>query len=150
MEYTIGILQKYSYLALQLYDAIKNSILQNTIMSMKTIKYIGIIACCALLPSLVQAQNKETEKEKAALKVTKYTVMEKFEPNFVTSPKERIRLKRARIALVKKQRSIIDTLDVSERKRRRLLRDLYNNPFSDRLSRNVIVETEFSDEDQED
>ncbi|MGI9552772.1 MAG: hypothetical protein ACR2MT_16325 [Aurantibacter sp.] len=67
-------------------------------------------------------------------------LMYKFEPDFLTTVEQRK-------AEIKRTRAILDTLDISERKRKRLLRDLYKNGISDRLSKALLVETKFEDED---
>lgn len=66
-------------------------------------------------------------------------LMFKFEPEFLTS----LEIRREKI---KKTRAIIDTLDISDRKRRRLLKDLYKNGISERLSKALVAETKFEDE----
>ena len=71
------------------------------------------------------------------LKVKKYTVLAQYEDQLVLSAEERLQLKRERRDLLKKRREIIDTLDISERRRRRLLKELYRSPFSDRWDRLV-------------
>jgi len=43
-------------------------------------------------------------------------------------------------------RAVIDTLTISDRKRKRLLKDLYKNGITERLSKVLLVETEFEDE----
>ncbi len=42
-------------------------------------------------------------------------------------------------------KQIIDTLDISENKRKKLLKDLYKNGFSKRLSKALITDTGFED-----
>ena len=68
-------------------------------------------------------------------------ILTKFEPDFQESNKERM-------AEIRRKRSILDTLDISERKRRRLLKDLYKNRISERLSKALLADTEFEDIDQ--
>ena len=65
-------------------------------------------------------------------------ILTKFEPDFLQSNEERM-------AEIRHKRSILDTLDISERKRRRLLKDLYKNLDSERLSKALWVDTEFED-----
>ncbi|CAZ98514.1 hypothetical protein Q4603_09685 [Zobellia galactanivorans] len=98
-----------------------------------------ITACVCMYAGGVSAQEKPAE-------VTKYTVMERFEPELILSAKEREQLKEERIAEVKRRREILDTLSISERKRERLLQDLIKDPFSNRLSR-TMAEIEFEDEE---
>lgn len=81
------------------------------------------------------------------IKVKKRTIMEQYEPDMVLPAAERIRLKEERWATIIKGRSILDTMDISARKRRKLIKELYRQPFSERLSK-AIVDTGFSDESE--
>jgi len=65
-----------------------------------------------------------------------------FEPDFEDQNAKR----KAEIAHT---RSIIDTLDVSERKRLKLLRDLYKNGVSKRLQKALLVENNYEDFENE-
>jgi len=65
-------------------------------------------------------------------------LLTKFEPGFQESNEERM-------AEIRRKRAILDTLDISERKRRRLLKDLYKNQISERLSKALLADTEFED-----
>lgn len=83
----------------------------------------------------------ESPKNVAAPKATEEEegpIMFKFEPDFVYQNERR----KAEIALT---RSIIDTLDISERKRLKLLRDLYKNGVSKRLQKAILVENTYED-----
>jgi len=101
----------------------------------------------ALAKEVLLEKNKEYQKESISnIKITKYTVMSKFEPDYVTPAEERIEQKRHRIVETYRKKNILDTLNISERKRKKLLQDLRNSPFSDRLSKSVIVNTKFEDE----
>jgi len=83
---------------------------------------------------------------KSGPKIKKHTVLEQYESDLVLSAEDRLQLKKERIATIKKRKGIIDTLDISERQRRRLLKELYRTPFSDRWEK-VIAEIEFEDEE---
>lgn len=65
-------------------------------------------------------------------------IMFMFEPDFENVNEKR----KAEIAQTK---SIIDTLDVSERKRVKLLRDLYKNGVSKRLQKALLAENNYED-----
>ena len=56
--------------------------------------------------------------------------MEQYEPEMILTVDDRIRLKKERIATIQKRRRIIDTLDISDRRKRRLLKELYRTPHS--------------------
>ena len=62
--------------------------------------------------------------------VKKYTIMERFEPELILTATEREKLKAERFAAIQTKMSILDTLDISERKREKLINDLIENPFS--------------------
>lgn len=62
----------------------------------------------------------------------------KFEPDFVNQNEKR----KAEIATAK---SIIDTLQISERRRLKLIRDLYKNGISKRLQKALLVENNYED-----
>jgi hypothetical protein len=70
----------------------------------------------------------ETPKPKVRI----HTVMERYEPGFVLPAEERLRLKVQRREAVENRTAVIDTLDIPERKRRKLLRELYRTPFTDK------------------
>lgn len=98
-----------------------------------------------LIPSCLSAQDNFKNSDTKEVKVQKYTVMEKFEPELVIPVDERKRLKIERRELVAHRRSILDTLNISDRRRQRLLRDLNKNPFSDKVNRK-FAEIEFEDD----
>ncbi|WP_158657197.1 hypothetical protein [Maribacter cobaltidurans] len=100
-----------------------------------------ILACtlCGIL--MVSAQDKETK----TILVQKHTIMDQFAPELVTPVSERLELKQQRIAHQRNTRKILDTLDISERKRRRLLKELQRSPFSERLDKIIMAETHFED-----
>lgn len=91
--------------------------------------------------ALVSAQAQESPKKSDSPKTTEEEegpIMFKFEPDFMHHNEKR----KAEIALT---RSIIDTLDISERKRLKLLRDLYKNGVSKRLQKAILVENTYED-----
>ena len=91
---------------------------------------------------------KEKEESLNKVKITKYTVMSNFEPDLVISSEEREEKKQQRIVKTYRKKELLDTMDISDRKRKRLMKDLRKTPFSNRLSKaTVIVETEFQDDD---
>lgn len=89
----------------------------------------------------ITAQNPEKEE----LKITKRTYMERFEPRLIKSVEERLALKQLRIAEMRRKMFILDSLDISERRRKALQKDLHNNPFSHRLSK-TLADVEFGNE----
>ena len=65
----------------------------------------------------------------------------KFEPDFTSENEKR----KAKIA---ETRSIIDTLSISDRRRVKLLRDLYKNGVSRRLEKAILADNHFEDNDE--
>lgn len=91
------------------------------------------------------AQSVMVHPEKEKNEVQKYTVMEKFDSNLVIPANERKRRKEEQKQLIAHRRNILDTLDISDRRRQRLLRELNKNPFSDRINR-TFADIEFEDD----
>ena len=109
--------------------------------------YIGLFLLAFALP--INAQKNLSSSSKNHVRVKKHTVLGQFEPELVLSSEERLQLKSERIATLEKRREIIDTLDISDRKRRQLLKELYSSPFSYKWDK-VITEIELEDEPEED
>ena len=65
-------------------------------------------------------------------------IMFKFEPNYLST------IDRRREEMVQTRR-ILDTLDISENKRRKLLKDLYKNGLTKRLSKALIADNKFEE-----
>lgn len=81
---------------------------------------------------------------KKEVTIKQRTVLERFDSDLVISPEERMRLKLNRRSAIQKRLEIIDTLDISERQRRRLLKELYRSPFSNEWNK-VIADLEFEE-----
>ena len=114
---------------------------------MKKVIYLAVGSLIYLLGATqLIAQDPVPGKKSHNVKVKKYTVMEQYEPELVLSVNERVRLKKKRMATIKRRRGILDTLNISERRRERLLKALLKNPFSDKLNK-AVADIEFvSDE----
>lgn len=89
-----------------------------------------------------QEETRINTKEEIVVK--KRTVLERFDSDLVITPEERMKLKLERIATIEKRLEIIDTLNISDRQRRRLLKELYRSPFSDEWNK-VIADLEFEE-----
>ena len=111
-------------------------------------KKFGLLAvftlCMGSVALLGQQQTISAAPKK--IKVKKHTVLAQYEPDLVRPADERIRLKSERLATIKERREIIDTLDISDRKRKQLLKELYRSPFSYRWDK-VIADIEAGDEE---
>lgn len=129
---------------------------------MKNKKYLAIVLCvCFFATASVFAQQTiskptTTKKlvtikvDKSHMKVQKHTVMEQFEPNMVDSADERMQKKEQRVADTELKISILDTLNISDYRKRKLLLDLKYAPYSNRLHKATLVETEFDETSNED
>ncbi|MFS4491819.1 hypothetical protein [Maribacter sp. 2308TA10-17] len=83
--------------------------------------------------------------DKSNVKVQRHTVMSRFEPEIASTEEERMKKRQERIAATELKLRILDTLDISERRKRMLLRDLKHTPYSTRLSKATLVDTQFED-----
>lgn len=72
------------------------------------------------------------------------TLLERYETGYVPPREERLRLKKERKSLVAFRKSVIDTLPVSKRRKKRLLKELYTTPFTEEWTK-VLVDLEFED-----
>jgi len=93
----------------------------------------------------VNAQKDLEKKDKKEVKVQKYTVLEKFETDYMLPVDERKRLKIERREIIEHRLSILDTLNITDRRKSRLLKELSKNPFSDKVNRK-FAEIEFEDD----
>lgn len=85
------------------------------------------------------------------LKVKRHTKMQQFEPDLVISANDRLAIKKKRKEETQRKLMMIDTMDISERKRRKLLKDLVRTPYSTRLAKaTAIVDTRFEDDEAND
>ena len=98
--------------------------------------------------SSILAQEDSNALNQKDLQVKKYTVLARYEPGLVIPAEERMQLKSDRLITIQERRAIIDTLSISERKRRRLLKELYRSPFSYHWDK-VIADIEAEEEDEE-
>lgn len=103
--------------------------------------FLFVFATSNLVAQKVVVSQKE-------LKVQEHTIMQLFEPNLVMSSKNRLAIKKKRREETQRKLAMIDTMDISERKRRKLLKDLVRTPYSTRLSKaTAIVDTKFEDDE---
>jgi len=109
---------------------------------MKKSTLIILGACFLMLfaPSMKAQETKEKDGlPNATQEEEDGPIMFKFEPDFISKNEKR----KEEIALT---RSIIDTLGVSERKRLKLLRDLYKNGVSKRLKKALLVDNTYEED----
>ena len=93
----------------------------------------------------VSAQVSEKEKQADTISITHKTVLEKYEADLILPREARVDLKEKRIAYILSRRAILDTLDIPDRKKRKLLRELYLTPFSTEWDK-VLASMGFEDQ----
>lgn len=114
---------------------------------MKTLK-ISIFCLSVFLMSVTQitAQKSSDASGDKDLKVERLTLMEQFAPDLVDPLDERVAKKDEREKEIDRKIAILDTLDISDRRKKKLLRDVKFSPFSDRVDKAIIVNTTFEDD----
>jgi hypothetical protein len=86
------------------------------------------------------------DAEAISAKINKRTLLNKFESDYVLSVSERIALKQSRIAFQYRTKEILDSLEISDRKRKRLIKELMRNPFSEKIQNIISNKTKFEDD----
>lgn len=92
-----------------------------------------------------QKQDKKSTPTKQAIleEEEEGPTMFKFEPDFLTTAEQR----KARVNQVRK---VLDTMKISDRRRRKLLKDLYKNGVTERLAKVLYADTKYADTKFED
>jgi hypothetical protein len=124
------------------------------------IKQIWILSLSAFLFTAVFSFGQETKSkavtvkktetlkiDKSNVKVQRHTVMSRFDTEIASSEEERMSKRQERIADTEQKLSILDTLDISNRKRKALLKDLKYTPYSTRLNKATVV-TKYESEEE--
>lgn len=105
-----------------------------------------ILLCFALLAwGALRTQGQDAEEKTTSEVVVKEEdepIMYKFEPNYLESVADRKET-------IQRTRAVLDTMDISEGKRRRLLKDLYKNGITERLTKAMMADSKFEDVDQD-
>ncbi|WP_298475631.1 hypothetical protein [uncultured Maribacter sp.] len=105
-------------------------------MKKNSIQLVVVCLCCITFNLHGQESSKEVvvaldSKEKSSH-------IFKFEPDYMTSiASEREQQKR--------NKEIVDTLSISERKKKKLLKKTFKNDFSEYLSKTRVADTKFED-----
>lgn len=89
----------------------------------------GFLLCFILSIPTIQAQ----DSLKLEAKVKQRMLLNQFESDYVLTAAERIALKQSRIAYQYRMKALLDSIDISDAKRKRLLLELKKNPFSERV-----------------
>ena len=102
----------------------------------------GVFMCLFLGMNTAIAQNSDT----VSAHVTKRPLLNQFESDYVLTASERITLKQSRIAYQYRVKEILDSVEISDRKRKRLLLELKRNPFSEKIKEVVAEYTQVEKE----
>lgn len=105
--------------------------------------YMRLAICCTFFcTGLLYSQTNDSTKVNSK-EEDEGPVMFQFEPNYETA----VMLHRAAL---KEKISRLDTLDISDRKRQRLIKALYKESRNFNFKKSVLVNTEFEEEEFED
>tara|TARA_R110002167_G_scaffold54350_1_gene154828 strand:- start:2493 stop:2831 length:339 start_codon:yes stop_codon:yes gene_type:complete len=94
----------------------------------------------------LSAQDRNEQPVKQEVSVQRHTMLERFAPDMAPSAQERVEKKKEHLAVIALKQSVLDTMDMPERKRQKLLEDLRKNPFSNRLQQ-AFADVKFEEED---
>ena len=105
----------------------------------KIVVLLGYILLFFMGTISLSAQNKPQRKNQITtqnLEEDEGPLMFKFDPNYLSSTAKRLEE-------MAQTRLILDTLDISENRRKKLLKDLYKNGLTKRLSKALIADNKF-------
>jgi hypothetical protein len=105
---------------------------------------LNIVVFLLAVGAIGFSQQGQNNQDKKGLSVQKRTTLEQFESDLVIPPEDRMKLKKARVFAIQKRLEMMDTLNISDRQRRRLLKELYRSPFSDEWNK-VLAGLEFEE-----
>lgn len=92
-----------------------------------------------------QVTAQDTAAETKKVEVQRHTVMERFASEITPTAQDREQKKLAHLREVEKLKKALDTMDISRRKKRKILADLINKPYSDRVNQ-AMAEISFEDD----
>ncbi|MEA1786387.1 hypothetical protein U1E44_09815 [Arenibacter sp. GZD96] len=101
----------------------------STALGTAMVLFLGVSICNAQTEAVLTAPEKIT--------VQRLSFLERFEPEMTLTGKERLQKKKEHYALMAQQRAVIDTLSISNRKKKKLQKLVYRAPYSDRLTQQV-------------
>lgn len=78
-------------------------------------------------------------------RVKQRMLLNQFESDYVLTASERVALKQSRLAYQYRMKEILDSMDISDGRRKRLIQELKRNPFSEKVQA-VIANRTKSDE----
>ncbi|QCW99957.1 hypothetical protein FGM00_07535 [Aggregatimonas sangjinii] len=131
-------------------DDVKSVLLKENIMKIAMRiprnKLLGLVV--VLLAAMqLSAQQTAPENSKKEVDVQRHTVMEQFASEDLFTLEERKQKRLAHLAEIEKLKKALDTMDISRRKKRKILADLINKPYSDRVNQ-AMAEINFEEGDE--
>ncbi|WP_405414484.1 hypothetical protein [Maribacter sp. Asnod1-A12] len=109
---------------------------------MKRITILCVVLLCFYLSSNITYAQDSLQTD---AREKKRLLLNQFESDMVLTASERVALKQSRLAHQHKTKSILDTLDISEARRNRLLQELKRNPFSEKIKEVIANHTKSKD-----
>ncbi|QWX85148.1 hypothetical protein H0I23_05790 [Cellulophaga sp. HaHaR_3_176] len=100
-----------------------------------------LLVCCTINLNAQNSTKNTASKNQILEEEDEGPLMYKFEPSYTTSEEKR------KVEL-KENRALIDSLDISDRKRKKLLKRMFSKDFSKYLSEIVTVKNEFEDSEE--
>ncbi|WP_139205125.1 hypothetical protein [Pricia antarctica] len=95
---------------------------------------VGLALFCI---STIISQQRAIDIERNSQSGKKYTLIARFEPELALSASEREHMEAERFAEIKLKMQLLDTMDISDRKRDKLISDLIEKSFRARSFRNM-------------
>ena len=101
--------------------------------------YGCLLVCgCQLLRAQQQDEKPNPTAKQLSEEEEEGPSMFKFEPDFLAKAD-------AKKARIERARKILDTMDIPDRRKRKLLKDLHKNGVTDRLSKSLLADIKFED-----
>ena len=91
--------------------------------------FCGFLLCGILSMQTAQAQ----DSLQSDARVKQRMLLNQFESDYVLTASERVALRQSRIAYQLRMKEILDTINISDSRRKRLIQELKKNPFSERV-----------------
>ena len=106
---------------------------------------IGVFLFGSVTVSAQATSNKKVKKE---VKVQRHTIMERFAPDISLTAEQRKEKKVQHLKDIQLKKSVLDTMDISERRRQKLMADLLKTPYSNRLYK-AMADVKFEEDDDD-
>jgi len=104
----------------------------------KVAMFLFCMGLCTLSINDLIAQQRPQKETKLQIEEEEGPMLFKFEPDYLAAEEAR----REEILLM---RTLIDSMDISEGKRQKLIRDLYRNKDSKRLNKILLANNKFEE-----